>query len=249
MKLAEHLKELRKRLFISAIAILVSAAVGYFIAPLVTASLRVPIDNIAESRNATMMYTTVAGAFDLRMQIAVTVGIVLSSPVWLFQIFGFLVPGLTMRERRYTLGFGLTAIPLFFLGAACGWLIFPHMVELLTSFSAPEEGTFLDARIYYDFVLKLVLAVGVAFVLPIFLVLLNFIGALSARTIIKGWRVALLVICVFTALATPAADVVSMFLLAIPMVILYFGAFFVAFLHDRRLARSTADADSAVLTS
>jgi sec-independent protein translocase protein TatC len=95
----------------------------------------------------------------------------------------------------------------------------------------------LDARTYYDFVIKLVLAVGIAFVLPVFLILLNFVGILSARSILRGWRVAILAIVLFTAIATPAADLISMFLLAIPMVVLYFAAALIAYLHDRRVAK------------
>jgi hypothetical protein len=89
---------------------------------------------------------------------------------------------------------------------------------------------------YFDFVRKLVLAIGVAFVLPAFLVILNFAGVISARSIIMSWRIACLVIVLFTAIATPAADVVSMFLLAIPMLLLYFAAYAIADLHDRRVA-------------
>jgi len=241
MSLGEHLRELRKRLVISAVAILVAAVAGFFLSPFVIDALRVPINQIAEERNADIIYTTVTGAFDLRLAISLTIAIVLASPVWLFQIFSFLVPGLTSKEKRYTFGFFFSAVPLFFLGAASGWFVFPHMVELLTSFSAQEDATLLDAKMYYDFVIKLVLAVGVAFVLPVFLVLLNFVGVLSAMSIIKGWRVAVLLITVFTAIATPAADVVSMFLLAVPMVILYFAAFGVAWIHDRRVARREAE--------
>jgi sec-independent protein translocase protein TatC len=252
MSLGEHLRELRKRLFIAAAAILVGAVGGFFLAPFVIDALRVPINQLAEAaeeRNATIIYTTVTGAFDLRIQIAVTIAIVITSPVWLYQLFAFLVPGLTGKEKRYTFGFFFTAIPLFLAGAAAGWFVFPHMVQLLTSFSAPEDGTFLDARAYYDFVIKLVLAVGIAFVLPVFLVLLNFVGVLSAAAIIKGWRIAILAICLFTALATPAADVISMFLLAIPMVVLYFAAYLVAHLHDRRTARRLADLEASLAAS
>lgn len=237
MSLGEHLRELRKRLVIAAIAILLAAVGGFFLAPYVIDAIRVPIQHIADSRNATIVYTTVTGAFDLRIAIAVTIAIVAASPVWLYQLFAFLVPGLTSREKKYTFGFFFSAVPLFFAGAASGWFVFPHMVTLLTSFSSPEEATYLDARTYYDFVIKLVLAIGIAFVLPVFLVLLNFVGVLPAKTIIKGWRVAILAICLFTAIATPAADVISMFLLAIPMVVLYFAAWFIAFVHDRRAAR------------
>ncbi|GHF05319.1 twin-arginine translocase subunit TatC [Pseudolysinimonas yzui] len=235
--LAGHLRELRKRLLISAAALLVAAVTGFFVAPLVVGALRTPIQEIAAHRDAEIVYTTVSGAFDLRMVIAITIGIVASSPVWLYQLFAFLVPGLTSRERGYTFGFFFSAVPLFLLGCLAGWFVFPHMVELMTSFSSDEEATYLDARVYYDFVVKLVLAVGIGFVFPVFLVLLNFVGVLSARAIAKGWRIAILAICIFTALATPAADVASMFVLAIPMILLYLVALAVAGIHDRRLAR------------
>jgi sec-independent protein translocase protein TatC len=240
MSLGEHLVELRKRLFISGLSIVAGAVVGFFLAPYIIDALRVPIAQIAESRNATITYTTITGAFDLRLQISFTIAIVATSPIWLYQIFAFLVPGLTSKEKKYTFGFFFSAVPLFIAGAAAGWYIFPHMVELLTSFSSDEEATFLDARVYYDFVIKLVLAVGIGFVLPVFIVLLNFVGVLSASAIIHGWRFAILLITIFTALTTPAADVMSMFLLAIPMVFLYFVAAGIAWLHDRRAATKAA---------
>lgn len=247
MSLGDHLRELRKRLFISALAIIVAAIAGFVLAPLVIDALRVPINQIAQARNAQIIYTTVTGAFDLRFQIAMTIGIVIASPIWLFQIFAFLVPGLTSKEKKYTFGFFFSAVPLFFAGAASGWFLFPHMVELLTTFSSNEEATYLDAKIYYDFVIKLVLAIGIGFVLPVFLVLLNFVGVLSAAAILKGWRIAILVIAIFCAIATPAADVISMFLLAIPMIFLYFVAAFIAWLHDRRKAKRAAEFEASIV--
>jgi sec-independent protein translocase protein TatC len=246
MSLAGHLRELRKRLIISAIAILVAAVVGFFLAPIVIDALRIPINQIAQDRNATIVYTTVTGAFDLRIAIAVTIAIVIASPIWLFQIFAFMVPGLTGKEKKYIFGFFFSAVPLFFLGAASGWYVFPHMVQLLTSFSSSQEATYLDARTYYDFVIKLVLAVGIAFVMPVFLVLLNFVGVLSAKAIISGWRIAILLIFLFTAIATPAADIISMFLLAIPMIVLYFIAWIVAVFHDRAAARRADELAASV---
>ena len=240
MSLAEHLIELRKRLTISAIVILLGAIGGFFLAPFVIDGIRTPINEIAEQRNAQIVYTGVTESFDLRILIAVTIGLIVTSPIWLYQIFAFLVPGLTGREKKYTFGFFFSAVPLFLAGGATGWLLFPHMVVLLTSFSNYEDATLLSARPYYDFVAKLVLAIGIAFVLPVFLVLLNFIGILSAGTILRGWRVALLVIFVFCALATPSADIVSMFLLAIPMTLLYLAAGAVAWVHDRAVARREA---------
>lgn len=240
MTLGQHLVELRKRLTIAAVTIIAGAIGGFFLAPFVIQGILVPIEQIAKHRNAELVYTGVTEAFDLRMQIALAISIVITSPVWLYQIFAFIVPALNRREKKYTFGFFFSAVPLFLAGGAVGWLIFPHMVELLTSFSVDETSTLLSARPYYDFVAKLVIAVGVAFVLPVFLVLLNFIGIISAAGILKGWRFALLIIFVFCALATPAADVLSMFLLAIPMILLYFVAAGIAWFHDRRVAKRDA---------
>jgi sec-independent protein translocase protein TatC len=245
MTLAQHLVELRKRLSRAALAIILGAIGGWFLYYPIWPFLEAPIRQVGKTHAAVINFTNITGAFDVHMQIALTAGIVVSSPVWLYQLFAFLVPGLTSREKKYVLGFVFTAIPLFLIGCAAGWFVFPHIVELMASFVPQGAASFYDAKYYLDFVLKLVLVVGVAFELPVFLTLLNFIGVLPAKAILKGWRWAILAIVVFTAIATPAADVASMLLLAAPMVVLYFGAVGVCFLHDRQVARRAAQLDLA----
>jgi sec-independent protein translocase protein TatC len=242
MSLGGHLVELRKRLYLSALFIVIGAVLGWFSADFLLAQLREPIFLVAseQGRVATLNYDGITSAFDLKLQIAFTVGIVISSPFWLYQIWAFFMPGLTKKEIKYTLGFMFSAIPLFLAGCAAGWYVYPHIVALMTSFAPSDDATIITAKTYFDFVLKLVLVVGVAFVLPVFLVLFNFAGLLSARSIIKSWRIAVLVIVLFTAIATPAADVLSMFLLAIPMILLYFLAAGIAWLHDRRSHKKTS---------
>lgn len=241
MSLAQHLVELRRRLTIVAVAVLIGGVGGFLLSDWVIKLLLLPIQAVAEDRKIQLAFTTLTEQFDLKFQIAIALSLLGTSPIWLYQIFAFFVPGLTKREKRYTLGFFFSAVPMFLGGGFVGLLIFPHMVALLTGFSSDALAvTNLSARPYYDFVIKLVLAVGVAFVLPVFLVLLNFLGVVSGRAIIKGWRVAILIITLFCATATPAADIVSMFLLAIPMVVLYFAAAGVALWHDRGVARREA---------
>ena len=239
MTLGEHLIELRRRLGVIGISIVLAAIGGWFLADPVWAALSEPVMEIATRRNrdAEINYTSVTEAFDTKIAIAFVLGIVMAAPVWLYQIWAFFVPALMRKERRYALGFLVAAIPLFFAGVTAGWLVLPNIVILLTGFAPEQSATLLTAKVYLDFALKLVLAVGVGFVLPVFLVLLNFIGVLSAHSIIHGWRWAIVLISVFTALATPAADIVSMILLAIPMVILYFLAAGIAWINDRRVAR------------
>jgi sec-independent protein translocase protein TatC len=239
MSFGAHLVELRKRLFRAALAVVVLTAASWYLVDPVLAALRSPLDHIEEAtgRTAVLNYTTLTGAFDVRLQIMVTLGIVLSSPVWLYQIWAYIVPALKRTEKRYAFGFLGAAIPLFLAGCATGWFVFPHTVELLASFAPEEDSSVFSTKDFVDFVVKLVVAVGIGFVLPVFLVLLNFIGVLSATSIIKGWRIAVLAITIFAALATPASDVVTMFLLAIPMILLYLLAAAVAWWHDRAAAK------------
>jgi sec-independent protein translocase protein TatC len=250
MSFGEHLVELRNRLFRSAAAIVIAAVVGYFLSDRVLEALRVPIEQIQQTsgRTAELNNTYLTEAFDVRIQIAITLGIVISSPVWLWQIWAYIVPALKRTEKRYAVGFLSATIPLFLAGCVTGWLVFPHTVELLANFAPQESTSIFGTKYYVDFVLKLVLAVGIGFALPVFLVLLNFIGLMSAQTIIKGWRVAILLISLFAALATPASDVVTMFLLAIPMIGLYFAAAGVAALHDRTVAKRAAKLAAEIAT-
>lgn len=239
MSLGAHLVELRKRLFTSAIAIVLGAVVGWILTDLfIWNALQAPVEAVAEAQGGGgIIFPTISSAFDLRLQVAFTVGIVISSPVWLYQIFAFLVPGLNKRERKFSFIFLASAIPLFLAGCAAGWFVLPNIVKLMTGFVPEGSESLLTAKEYYDFVLKLVLAIGIAFVVPVFIVLLNLAGVISAASIIKSWRVAILVITLFTAIATPSADVVSMFMLAVPMIGLYFAAYGVAYLHDKRVAK------------
>ncbi|MBO9578312.1 MAG: twin-arginine translocase subunit TatC [Microbacteriaceae bacterium] len=242
MSLGGHLRELRKRILIAALGVLGGTIFGWWASDLVFVGLQAPIAAVAEQsgRGAALNFDTIAGSFDLRMQIAITIGIVVSSPLWLYEIWAFLTPGLMKKERAFGIGFICSAVPLFLAGCAVGWMVMPHLVELFVSFAPADSISNISARYYYDFVLKLMIATGVGFVLPVILVLLNFAGVVSGRAIIRGWRWAILVIVTFTAATTPVTDIVSMFLLAVPMLVLYFAAAGVALLNDRRRRRREA---------
>jgi sec-independent protein translocase protein TatC len=240
MPLLEHFAELRRRAFRAALGIGIGAVAGWFATPWVLAQLRSPVTALARhggGHTAELNFPVLSGAIDLRLQIAITVGIVLASPIWIYQVWAFIVPALIRKERRYVIGFLGTAIPLFLIGCGSGWHVLPHIVGILGSFVSRQDTSIVDAKTYYDFAVKLVVAVGVAFVLPVFVVLLNFAGVLIGVAVLHAWRIALLGILVFTAIVTPSADVASMFLLALPMTTLYFAATGICLLHDRRTAR------------
>jgi sec-independent protein translocase protein TatC len=242
MSLGRHLIELRNRLYRSALAVLAGAVAGWFLADYVFEAMRSPLAELAltQGRLASINFDRLGGAFDLKLQIAFTLGIIVSSPIWLYQIFAFFVPALSRTEKRYTFGFFLSAVPIFLAGCAAGWFVLPHIVSILAGFAPAESSSLIQANDYFTFLLKLVLAVGVGFVLPVFLVLLDFLGVLSGRAILTAWRTALLAILIFSAIATPAADVMSMFLLAVPMAVLYLAAAGVSILHDRQVERRAA---------
>jgi sec-independent protein translocase protein TatC len=248
MSLGQHLIELRKRLTVAAVSIIVASVGGWFLQPFVIDQLTAPLTEAARlaHRSANLNFQLLTGAFDVEIQVAITIGVVVSSPVWLYQIWAFIVPGLKSRERRYVYGFLGTAIPLFLIGCCAGWIIMPHMVQLLTSLAPNKSTSLINGDDYVNFITKLIIAVGVGFVLPVFMVMLNFIGILSAKTILRGWRVAVLLICIFTAIVTPAADVVSMLVLAAPIIALYFAAALIAHLHDRSVTRRAAQFEAEI---
>lgn len=241
MTFGSHLIELRNRLFISAIALALAMLAGWFVTPWVWKMLRKPLDDLAESgREVAIQYTDVSSGFDTKVQIAFFFAMLLASPVWLYQIWAFIVPGLTRREKWHAVGFLGAAVPLFLAGVYVGWSVLPNIVRLMASFQPEEDAFFMNARTYLDFTTKLLLAVGVGFVLPVLLVLLNFIGVLRGMTILKSWRIAILCIITFAAITTPATELMSMFMLAGPIVLLYFIAAGVAILHDRIVDKKRA---------
>jgi len=241
MSLGAHLVELRNRLIIAAIAIALGMVAGWILSDWVWKMLRLPLEQLGkEGRTALIQYTDVSSGFDTRVQIALFFGVLISSPVWLYQIWAFIVPGLKRAERWYAIGFLGTAVPLFLAGVYAGWSVLPNIVRVMASFQPAEDSFNMEARTYLDFTVKLLLAVGVGFVMPVFLVLLNFIGVLRGMAILKSWRLAIIIIIVFAAIATPTTELVSMFLLAGPIIVLYFAAAGVAILHDKRVDKRRA---------
>jgi sec-independent protein translocase protein TatC len=239
MSLVQHLVELRKRLFIAAAALIIGMVIAFVLSGPIIDLLSAPIQQIAAERGhrlTALNFTTVSSGFDLHMRIAFAVGLLISAPIWLWQIWAFIMPGLTRKEVRYTIGFLCAAIPLFAAGLYVGWWIMPHMVILMSNFVPEGKGIsqFYDYSTYYDFVFKLLLVIGVSFVTPVFLVALNLAGVITGRGILKGWRIAIIVIAIFAAAATPAADVTSMLLLGGILAVLYFVAVGVSMLFDRR---------------
>lgn len=241
-----HLIELRKRLFWSAAFIVTGAVGGWFLFDPVFALLQQPVIDLAkqENLNASVNFGTVAGAIDLRIQVSIFLGVFVSSPVWLYQLWAFITPALKQREKKFTLVFLLTAVPLFLAGCAIAWVSFPTFVRTLLGFTPEGSANVISANEYVLFALRILLVFGITFVMPVVLVLLNFIGALSAKSIIKSWRIAILVIALVAALATPTADPMSMLLVMLPLILFYLISALIAWLHDRFKSKRAQQTES-----
>lgn len=247
MTLAAHLVELRRRLIISVIGLAAGMIVAFLVTDPIIWFITEPIRILDERRGtetpfAQLVFSSVSSGFDLRMRIAFAIGLLFSAPIWLWQIWAFIMPGLTRKEIRYTLSFVGAAIPLFFSGAYVAVLVAPHVIEIMSTFVPEGAVNYFDAKQYYDFIFKFVLVVGISFVLPVFLVALNVAGIMSGKAILKGWRIAILVACLFAAITTPAADIFSMLLLAGILIVLYFAAALLSMLFDRRKRKRDAAA-------
>lgn len=248
MALKEHLREARNRLFKSAIAVIVATVAGFFIYEPVLRALAAPIIAINEQdgRTASLNFDSAASPFDLLIQVSVFLGLVLSSPVWLYQLWAFITPGLKSKERRIALAFIAVAFPLFLGGIALAWLILPNAVRVLTEFTPEDFSNYISVSVYFTFVLRLMLAFGIAFLLPVVLVGLNMVGLVSGKQILKAWRITVFLVCLFAAMAAPGGDALSMFYLAVPLLLLFFLAIGLCLLNDRRKARRNAAREAAV---
>jgi sec-independent protein translocase protein TatC len=251
MALKEHLKELRNRLFKAALAIVLGAVGGFFLYQPFFKALIDPVLEVGsqEGRTATVNFDGVASSFDLMIQVSFFIGLIVSSPVWLYQLWAFITPGLKKKERRIALAFIGVAVPLFLGGIWLAWMVLPNAVRVLTDFTPEGASNLIGAQLYLSFVLRLMLAFGIAFLLPVVLFGLNLIGLLSGKQILKAWRITVFLICLFAAMAAPGADAMSMFYLAVPMLLLFAVAIGLCLINDKRRARKRAAEEASVEAS
>ncbi|WP_426297608.1 twin-arginine translocase subunit TatC [Arthrobacter sp. R-11] len=239
MALLDHLKELKNRLFKSALAVIAGTVVGFIVYQPLLAALIKPIKDLNNTggRLAALNFDGVASSFDLMIQVSIFLGVIIASPVWIYQLWAFIVPGLHKKERRLALSFVAAAVPLFVAGVLLAWFVLPNAVRVLTEFTPEGGSNFISADIYLAFVIRLLLAFGIAFLIPVVLVGLNLAGIIKGEQLIKSWRITIFLVCLFAAMAAPGADAMSMFYLAVPMLLLFFAAIGLCLLNDKRRAR------------
>jgi len=240
MTLIEHLRELRTRLFKACVAILVGGVAGYLVAQRVQDFLNKPYcdyyDTLHPGVTCGFNVTSVLDPFLINLKIALYIGLILAGPIWLYQLWAFIAPGLHKRERRYSYSFAAVATPLFASGFVIGFILVSRSVPFLLGMSTSYTTTVnLDG--YFDFVTSVMLLFGIGFELPLVVVMLNFAGLVSAKRLLGWWRVAVFLMFFFAAVVTPTPDPFNMTVLALCLAVLYFAAVGVAFINDRRRGR------------
>lgn len=243
MPLLEHLRELRRRVVRSSIIILLASGIGwYFYNRIITTLARPVCDlNQAQASNSThcgaLYINGVLGPLNLQIKVALLTGLIISAPLWLYQLWAFISPGLHRREKRYSILFLACATPFFAFGATLGYFILPVAIKVLFGFTPHSLTNLVRFDDYLDFVLRVILLFGLAFELPVFLVALNLIGFISGKGILRPWRAWIFGITLFTAAFTPTGDPLTMALLALPLCAFYFLAGGIALLVDHRRAK------------
>ncbi|MEJ6607149.1 MAG: twin-arginine translocase subunit TatC [Candidatus Planktophila sp.] len=246
MPLLAHLREFRKRVVKSSAAIAMGAMIGWFFYHEIITKLAEPVCDLrlaqaTGSENCGSLYINgVLGPLNLQLKVALLSGVILTAPIWLYQLWAFIAPALHRREKKYSIFFLIAATPFFAAGAYLGYSILPFAIRVLFGFTPQSLMNLVRFDDYLDFVMRAILLFGMAFELPVFIVTFNLIGFLSGKAILRPWRIWVFSIVLFVAGFTPSADPLSMLALALPLIALYLLAGSIALLNDRRRAKKAS---------
>ncbi|MGV9978217.1 twin-arginine translocase subunit TatC [Micromonospora wenchangensis] len=242
MTLMEHVRELRNRLFRASLAIVVGLIVGFWLAQPAFDLLKEPYCRLPGATDAMgecqqFLQLSPADGFILKLKLALWIGLIVGAPVWLYQLWAFIAPGLHRHERKWAYVFVSIAAPLFAAGAVLAYLVVDKGLAFLMESGVTGLSTQLEVTRYISFVTNMILLFGVAFEFPLILLMLNFTGVASAKRLLSWWRAVIFICFAFAAIATPDPGPFGMTLLALSLSLLYFVAVGVAFVNDRRRKR------------
>jgi sec-independent protein translocase protein TatC len=252
MPLMEHIRELRNRIIKIALALAVGMIVGWFIYPHIWHFIETPYcrahfathipgQAVKGKGDCTLYVTGIFDAFFLRLKLAFVVGILISAPVWLYQFWAFIAPGLYARERRWAYFFVGAALPLFGFGAVLAYFAMTRGLSFLLSLVPSNVDPIITITTYLSYALAMLLIFGLAFELPLVLILLNLAGLLTHERFRRWRRLIIFAVFAFAAIATPSPDPLTMLLLAVPCVIFVELAEVFTWVNDRRKAKRTEE--------
>jgi sec-independent protein translocase protein TatC len=251
MAVMDHLRELRRRLILIVLIVAAGAVLGWYLYAPILDFLKNPYCSVpakyrfvpqSGARDCVLTYNGVLDGFTARLKVSVIAGAVFTGPLWLYQIWAFITPGLRKNERKYTIAFVIASTVLFAAGMTLAYVVLSKGLNILLRAGTDQTQAILTVNQYLGFVTLMLVIFGAAFELPLLVVMANLAGVLSARVLKKSQRVAIFLIFLFAAVATPSTDPFTMCAMAIPMVLLFEGAVLFAVFHDRRKARRKAEA-------
>jgi sec-independent protein translocase protein TatC len=245
MSLGDHFRELRARVMRSAVYLIVGTIIALFfwqqLFDLIYEPYRQAQESLGQEVQTQAVITGIGSPLLLQLKLCGVAGIVFTSPLWLYEIWAFITPGLHDNERRWTRLFAMIAGPLFLAGVAVGYYVLPKGIAALIGFTPLELTQLTEFGDFFTFITRMLLVFGVAFEIPLFIVLLNLAGVVSGKALGRHRPWIVLGTFVFAAVATPSTDPFSMLMLAVPMLILIFLSEGVARIVDRRRARSAPE--------
>ena len=228
MTIVEHLSELRGRIILAATAFVAISVLVFFLYPPLLEFLRRPLCDLERTnpdalgpQGCDLFFIKVTGAFQFRLKMTALFGILFSSPVCVYQIYAFVIPALTPKEKRYVIPFVATSTTLFLAGSTFAYLVLPTGLRFLVQIGGEGLTPLLGAEEYLDFVGLMLLAFGVTFQLPLILFFLGLVGVISVQQLRSQRRMALVAITALAAIVTPSQDPYTMLLLALPLYGMY----------------------------
>ncbi|MBI3688181.1 MAG: twin-arginine translocase subunit TatC [Actinobacteria bacterium] len=247
MTLIEHLIELRNRLLKVALVVAIGTIVGWFLYEHLLTLLKHPYCALPANRRyngadgqCQLVFFGIADGFMIRLKVAFIAGLILSAPMWLYQLWAFITPGLKRAERKWTIVFVAAGSVLFAAGVTVAYLVLPKAINVLVGFAGPGVTPLFAVKDYLSFITSMLLVFGGSFELPLVVVILNLAGVLSYARLARSQRMAIFLIFVFAAIATPSQDILSMIFMAVPLCLLFELAVLIAWANDRRKARREA---------
>jgi sec-independent protein translocase protein TatC len=242
MPLTAHLTELRSRLFTSVIAIGIGFLLCYAVSDHIIAALQSPPNLLGEQLTVPLQIIAPAEAFLTYLKVSFLCGLFLALPVVLYQLWLFVAPGLLAHERKYTMPFIIGSTALFYAGGVLFYLVLPLIVHFLLSFANADIKAQLSVGYYVSFCVRLMIAFGVVFQLPIVVMFLTQLELVSSQALIKNFRYAVVLTFIAGAILTPP-DVVSQTFLALPTLLLYSVSILIAKRIEKRRAAAEGEVD------